>query len=73
MSPTTRTVNVEPDWVAMFENAVIQVEAVVAKDDMQAFIVEMLEFGKRLYTDSQTCGFHFFIDAKAERNGKQPE
>ena len=58
-----RTVNIEPDWVAMFENAVVQVKAVVEKDDMQAFIVEMLEFGKRLYIDS------FF----AEENGKRSE
>ena len=44
-----RTVNVEPDWSRMFDNAIVQVKAVVDKNDMQAFIVEMLEFGKRLY------------------------
>ena len=44
-----RTINVEPNWSRMFDNAIVQVKAVVDKNDMQAFIVEMLEFGKRLY------------------------
>ena len=33
----------------MYSNAVAQVKAVVAKEDMRDFIVEMLEFGGRLY------------------------
>ena len=44
-----KSINVEPNWEVMFQNAAIQVKAVVAKDDMRDFIVEMLEFGGRLY------------------------
>ena len=47
------TVNLEPNWEVLFDNAIWQVKAVVAKDDMQAFIVEMLEYGKRLHIASR--------------------
>ena len=43
-----KAVNVDPNWPMMFDFAVAQVKAVVAKDDTRDFIVEMLEFGKRL-------------------------
>tara|TARA_Y100000310_G_C20553396_1_gene749285 strand:+ start:560 stop:784 length:225 start_codon:yes stop_codon:yes gene_type:complete len=42
-------INLEPHWCGMYANAVAQVKAVVAKEDMRDFIVEMLEFGGRLY------------------------
>lgn len=42
-------INLEPHWCNMYSNAVAQVKAVVAKEDMRDFIVEMLEFGGRLY------------------------
>ena len=40
--------DLEPSWPMMFDFAVAQVKAVVAKGDTRDFIVEMLEFGKRL-------------------------
>jgi len=43
-----KPINLEPNWPAMFDLAVTQVKVVVDKDDMRDFIVEMLEFGKRL-------------------------
>ena len=51
-----KAVNVEPSWPMMFDLAVAQVKAVVAKDDTRDFIVEMLEFGKRLYDERRTRG-----------------
>ena len=47
------TVNLAANWEVLFDNAIWQVKAVVAKDDMQAFIVEMLEYGKRLHIASR--------------------
>ena len=48
-----KPINLEPNWPAMFDLAVTQVETVVDKNDMRDFIVEMLEFGKRLYNQEQ--------------------
>jgi hypothetical protein len=47
-----KPINLEPNWPAMFDLAVTQVETVVDKNDMRDFIVEMLEFGKRLYNQN---------------------
>ena len=44
-----QSINVEPKWENLFEACIAQVKAVVAKEDNQFLIVEMLEFGKRLY------------------------
>lgn len=46
-----KTINCEPNWQGMFDFAVNIVKTNVPKDQGQAVVVEMLEYGKRL----QTC------------------
>lgn len=41
-------INLEPHWCAMFDLAVRQVKSILDEEEGRAFILEMLEFGKRL-------------------------
>ena len=50
---TTQTVNCEPHWPSMFDMAINQVRCNVHAEQGQALVVEMLEFGKRLYLQAQ--------------------
>lgn len=49
----TQTINCEPHWPSMFDMAVNQVRCNVPAEQGQALVVEMLEFGKRLYLQAQ--------------------
>ena len=52
----TRFITLEPHWCNLFENAIWQVRAVVKKEDFQSLIIEMLEFGKRMWkTECPEC------------------
>ena len=48
-----RTINVEPDWSGLFRYSTQLVKDQLPENKGQAFIVEMLEFGGRLYEESQ--------------------
>ena len=47
-SKNPRTMNVEPHWPSMFALAIEVVSKQIDKDCGRDFVIEMLEFGKRL-------------------------
>ena len=53
MEPEVETISVEPHWPSMFDMAINQVRCNVPAEQGQALVVEMLEFGKRLYLKTQ--------------------
>ncbi len=46
-----KKINVTPNWENLFEVCTSQVKAVVKKEHARDLIVEMLQFGKRLYLE----------------------
>ena len=44
-----QSINLEPKWENLFDTCIAQVKAVVSKEEGQSMIIEILEFGKRLY------------------------
>jgi len=48
-----KTEILKPNYVNVFEDCIAQVKAVVSKEDGQSLIVEMLEYGKRLYENKE--------------------
>ena len=44
-----KIINNEPNWENLFEVCISQVNAKVKKEHARDLIVEMLQFGKRLY------------------------
>ena len=46
-----KKINVEPNWENLFEVCISQVNAKVKKEHARDLIVEMLQFGKRLYLE----------------------
>jgi len=47
-STNPRTMNLEPHWPSMFKLAIEIVNKQIDKDSGRDFVIEMLEFGKRL-------------------------
>ena len=47
-STNPRTMNVEPHWPSMFALAIEVVSKQIDKDCGRDFVIDMLEFGKRL-------------------------
>ena len=52
-SPKLETMSCEPHWPGMFDLAVSKTMSNVPVNEGQALIVEMLEYGKRLYLASE--------------------
>ena len=48
-----KSVRLEPDWVNMFRYATQMIKDRVPEDQGREFLVLMMEFGGRLYEDSQ--------------------
>ena len=44
-----RTIDITPEWSGMFRYAEAIVETEIPKDHGQDIVVEMLEYGRRLY------------------------
>ena len=51
-SPKLETMSCEPHWPSMFDFAISKTMSNVPVNEGQALIVEMLEYGKRLYLAS---------------------
>ena len=51
--PKLETMSCEPHWPGMFDLAVSKTMSNVPVNEGQALIVEMLEYGKRLYLASE--------------------
>ena len=49
MSEELETMNIEPNWTAMFIYAIAITKSEIAEDKGQAVVTEMLEYGKRLH------------------------
>lgn len=49
MSDELETMNIEPNWTAMFIYAIAITKSEIAEDKGQAVVTEMLEYGKRLH------------------------
>ena len=49
MKPSVETIETTPHWPAMFDYAVQLTRDRIGTDEGQEFLVEMLQFGKRLY------------------------
>jgi len=45
----TRTINLEPNWADMFRYAARIAEREIPKDKGQEVVVQMLQYGERLY------------------------
>lgn len=66
-----REVRLEPDWEGMFRFAVQMVVDKVPEKEGRDFLVQMLEFGSRLYRSS--VADIVMEDAKLDRLGKKLE
>jgi len=64
-----KKINVEPNWENLFELCTSQVRAKVKKEDARDLIVEMLQFGKRLYLQrSSKFSDKFINNTLVEKN-----
>jgi len=52
----TRTINLEPDWAEMFRFAARIAEREISEDKGQQVVVQMLQYGERLYNLSTDGG-----------------
>ena len=50
---TTEYVELTPNWAQLFNYAIAKVKSEIDHDNGRDFVVEMLEYGKSLYIDSQ--------------------
>ncbi len=52
----TSTINLEPNWAGMFRYAVRIAEREISEDKGQEVVVRMLQYGERLYNQSENGG-----------------
>ena len=62
MSDELETMNIEPNWTAMFNYAIALTKSEIPEDKGQAVVTEMLEYGKRLHEATNHGLTHDDID-----------